>query len=101
VTPGDLWTQQLEAFGRFSTAQQEAIAATEPTQQAIVEAVQAWARTVEKLVPAVPAGRLDGLPGPREALRDSIKLAHQLLAAQRDFAEGVLAAIERLRTKQA
>ena len=110
MSPGDPWTQQFEAFGRFfagqrklakrqlrelaaRNAQQQAIAATQPTQQAIVEAVQSWSQTLEKIVPPPPlAPRALGLPAPRDVVRDSFLFAEQLLAAQRDFTERVLAA---------
>ena len=74
MTPGDPWTQQLEAFGRFFTdehklaepqlrelaarTRQAATAATESTQsrpQAIADTVTSWSRAIEKLMFAAAA----------------------------------------------
>jgi len=118
MTPEDPWTQQFEAFGRFLTgqrelakrqlrqlaarcAQQQAIAATHPTQPTIIAAVQAWSEAVEKIVPAaVPAPQTASLPVPRDVVRDSFDFAEQLLAAQSDFTARVLAAVRPVTEKR-
>jgi hypothetical protein len=110
MTPGDPWIQQFEAFGRFFTGQrklakrqlrelaartagQQAIAATQPTRQARVEAVQAWSHALEKLVPArAVAPTVDGIPSAQDVLRDGFAFAGQLPAVQRDVEERLVAA---------
>jgi hypothetical protein len=119
MTPGDPWIQQFEAFGRSSTGQrklakrqlrelaartagQQAIAATQPTQRALVEAVQAGSHALEKLVPAgAVAPTVDGIPTAHDVLRDGFASAEQLIAVQRDFTERVVAAARPVLDKQA
>jgi len=104
MTSGDPWTPPLEAFGRFTAqrklakrqlrelaapnAQHGVIAATQTAQMAIVEAVQWWSQTVDRVVPA-------------NVLRESFDVAEQLLGVQREFAERVLAAARAAIDRQA
>ena len=64
------------------------------SQQAIVEAVQAWADTVKRLTPEVPSAAkvTEQMPEPAELIDNAFDFASQLLAAQRQFAHDVLAA---------
>jgi hypothetical protein len=74
-------------------AQEQTLAAIRQSQQAVVEAVRTWANAVEKTLPDTPAVPFaDQLPTPQEIVQTSFEFAEQLLKAQRDFAESVLAA---------
>ena len=75
------------------TVQEQALKSIRETQHAVVEAVRTWADAVEKTVPAtspLPFG--EELPTPKEIVQTSFGFAEQLLKAQREFAENVLAA---------
>ena len=75
------------------TAQEQTLKSIRETQQAVVEAVKTWAEAVESSVPEIPSHPLaDELPSPNEIIQTSFEFAEQLLKAQRDFAESVLAA---------
>jgi hypothetical protein len=75
------------------TAQEQTLKSIRESQQAVVEAVKTWAAAVEGSVPEIPANPyLDELPTPTEIVQTSFEFAEQLLKAQRDFAESVLAA---------
>jgi hypothetical protein len=75
------------------TAQEQTLTAIRQSQQAVVEAVRTWANAVEKTLPETPAVPFaDQLPTPQEIVQTSFEFAEQLLKAQRDFAESVLAA---------
>jgi hypothetical protein len=74
-------------------AQEQTLKSIRETQQAVVEAVRTWSETVEKIVPAAPPLPLaEEMPTPQEILQTSFDFAEQLLKAQREFAENVLAA---------
>ena len=74
-------------------AQDQTLRTIREGQQAVVEMVSTWADTVEKIVPATPALPLaDQLPKPQEIIQASFGFAEQLLKAQREFAENMLAA---------
>jgi hypothetical protein len=65
------------------------------SQDAITDAIRAWAETVQSLTPSVPtapAPYADNLPKPSQLVADAYDFAEQLLAAQRKFAEDVLQA---------
>ena len=62
-------------------------------QQAIVDAVEAWAKGVEHLAvsyPPVPVA--PELPTAQEVVENAFDFAEQLLAAQREFARNLLEA---------
>jgi len=70
-------------------------------QEAVVEAIRTWAETVRAVtskLPGVPAAKLpsvsvpfaDKLPNPQEAVDSAYRLAEELLANQRKFAEDLL-----------
>lgn len=75
-------------------AQEQTLKALRQSQQAVVEVVRAWATTVEKAVPettpALPF--VDKLPTPQAIVEASFGFAEELLKAQREFAENILAA---------
>jgi hypothetical protein len=75
------------------TAQEQTLKTIRDGQQAVVEAVKAWAEAVERLVPSTPAVPFaEQLPSPQEVVHTSFDFAEQLLKAQREFAENVLSA---------
>ena len=80
---------------QVKTAQEQALKTIYETQHAVVEAVRTWADTVEKIVPAAPAVSVpfaEEIPTPLEIVHTSFDFAEQLLKAQREFTENVLAA---------
>jgi hypothetical protein len=65
------------------------------SQEAVTDAIRAWAETVQSLTPSLPAAPTpyaDKLPKPSEVVADAYDFAEQLLSAQRKFAEDVLQA---------
>ena len=75
------------------SAQEQTLKTIRDGQQAVVDAVKAWADTVERLVPATPSLPFsEQLPSPQEVVHKSFDFAEQLLKAQREFAENVLRA---------
>ena len=87
---------------RAASAQEQTLKSIRETQQAVVEAVRTWADAVEKTVPAVPAMPFaEELPSPTEIVHTSFEFAEQLLKAQREFAENVLAAASPVIDKKA
>ena len=75
------------------TAQEQTLSAIKQSQQAVVEAVRAWAQAVEKAVPETPALPFAiELPSPQQIVQTSFDFAEQLLKAQREFTENLLAA---------
>jgi hypothetical protein len=74
-------------------AQEQTLNAIRQSQQAVVEAVQAWAHAVERAVPETPSlPYAEELPTAKELINTSFDFAEQLLKAQRDFAEKLVAA---------
>jgi hypothetical protein len=74
-------------------AQEQTLNSLKQSQQAIVEAVRAWAQAVEKSVPEIPSVPFASeLPTPQQLVHSSFEFAEQLLKAQRDFAENLVAA---------
>jgi hypothetical protein len=87
---------------QMQSAQDQALKTIRETQQAVVEAVRTWADAVEKTVPAVPAVPFaEEIPSPQEIVQTSFEFAEQLLKAQREFAENVLAAASPVIDKKA
>ena len=89
----------------LASAQEQTLKSIRETQQAVVEAVRTWADAVEKTVPAAPAVPsmpfAEELPSPTEIVHTSFEFAEQLLKAQREFAENVLAAASPVIDKKA
>jgi hypothetical protein len=74
-------------------AQEQTLNSIKQSQQAIVEAVRAWAHAVEKSVPETPTVPFASeLPTPQQLVHSSFDFAEQLLKTQRDFAENLVAA---------
>ena len=75
------------------TSQEQFLATVRQSQEAIVEAVAAWAKAVETVAPAAPT--LPGaaeLPKSEAVVENAFDFAQKLLDAQRDFARKVIAA---------
>jgi hypothetical protein len=63
------------------------------SQDAVVEALQAWTTTVQSVTPSFPKVNLpyaDRLPKPETLVNGAYDFAEQLLSAQRKFANDVL-----------
>lgn len=74
------------------SAQDQFLVAVRQSQQAVVDAVAAWAQTVKNITPSVPVPNGAELPKPQEVVDDAFDFAQKLLDAQRDFAQNVIAA---------
>lgn len=84
--------------------QEEVLAATRKSQEAMMAAVKTWLETVRTAAPKLPsklpqvslpfAGKL---PTPQDAVANAYHLAEQLLASQRRFAEDLMKATAPLR----
>src|ERR1700683_3002171 len=73
--------------------QEEILKTVRNSQSAVVAAIEAWARTVQSITPALPDGNVpfaEKLPKPQELIASAYDFAEQLLASQRKFAEDVL-----------
>jgi hypothetical protein len=63
------------------------------SQQAVVDAVAAWAKAVESIVPPLPTlPGAEELPKPEAVVDNAFDFAQKLLDAQRDFARSVISA---------
>ena len=83
--------------------QDEILKTVRKGQEAVVDAVQAWADAVQSVKPSLPDLNIpftDKLPRPAEVMASTYDFAEQLLAAQRKFAEDTLAAIAPLYTSE-
>ncbi len=81
--------------------QGEILKTVRKSQDVVVEAIQAWADAVQSIKPPFPDVTIpftDKLPKPGELVAGAYDFAEQLLAAQRKFAEDVLAATAPLYT---
>ena len=75
------------------TAQDQFLATVRQSQQAVVDAVAAWAQAVKDITPPAPAiPAADQLPKPQEVVDNAFDFAQKLLDAQRDFAQNVSSA---------
>lgn len=75
--------------------QDEILKTVRKSQEAVVDAIKAWADTVQSIVPKLPAVSVplaDKLPKPEDVVANAYDFAEQLLASQRKFAEDVLKA---------
>ncbi len=75
--------------------QSEVLDTIRKSQEAVVEAVDAWAKAVQSIKPDLPDVNVpfaDKLPKPEELVANAYDFAEKLLAAQRKFAEDVLKA---------
>jgi hypothetical protein len=80
------------------TAQEQILSAVKQSQKAVVDAVAAWAKAVEKAAPSVPS--LPAIPGntelprPEQVVDTAFDFAQKLLDSQRAFARDVLKAVQ-------
>ena len=75
--------------------QDEILKTVRKSQEAVIEAVQTWAETVQSITPKLPGVKVpfaDQLPKPDEVVASAYDFAEQLLASQRRFAEDLLKA---------
>jgi hypothetical protein len=84
--------------------QEEVLAATRKSQEAMMAAVKTWLETVRTAAPKLPSKLpqvslpfADRLPTPQDAVANAYHLAEQLLASQRRFAEDLMKATAPLR----
>ena len=73
--------------------QDEILKTVRKSQEAVVDAIKAWADTVQSIVPKLPAVSVplaDKLPKPEDVVANAYDFAEQLLAGQRKFAEDML-----------
>jgi hypothetical protein len=73
--------------------QEQVLDTIRKSQDAIVDALKAWADTAQSITPSLPALHppfADKLPKPEELAGNAYDFAEQLLASQRKFAEDVL-----------
>ena len=84
--------------------QEEVLAATRKSQEAMMAAVKTWLETVRTAAPKLPSKLsqvglpfADRLPTPQDAVANAYHLAEQLLASQRKFAEDLVKATAPLR----
>jgi hypothetical protein len=73
--------------------QDEILKTVRKSQEAVVDAIKAWADTVQSITPKLPAVNVplvDRLPKPEDVVANAYDFAEQLLASQRKFAEDML-----------
>ena len=77
--------------------QEEVLAATRKSQEAMMAAIKTWLETVRTTAPKLPSKLpqvslpfTDKLPTPQDAVANAYHLAEQLLASQRRFAEDLV-----------
>ena len=83
--------------------QEEILKTVRNSQSAVVAAIQAWARTIQSITPALPDANVpfaEKLPKPQELIASAYDFAEQLLASQRKFAEDFLKATTPMLTGQ-
>jgi hypothetical protein len=85
--------------------QEDVLAATRKSQEAMMAAIKTWLETVRTAAPKLPSKLpqvslpfADKLPTPQDAVANAYHLAEQLLASQRKFAEELVKATAPLRT---
>jgi plasmid maintenance system antidote protein VapI len=75
--------------------QDEILKTVRKSQEAVIDALRAWADTVQSIVPKLPAVSVplaDKLPKPEDVVANAYDFAEQLLASQRKFAEDMIKA---------
>ena len=76
-------------------AQKQARDSVARSQDVVVDAVAAWSRTVQNLIPtSMPTTAADHAPKPAELVDSGFKIAEQLLAAQHQFVQRLLEAVQ-------
>jgi hypothetical protein len=82
---------EISAAGR--DLQDEILKLIRTSQDAVVDALQAWTATVQSVTPDFPKANLpyaDRLPKPETLVNGAYDFAEQLLSAQRKFANDIL-----------
>lgn len=75
------------------TAQERSLSLIRQSQDAVVELVENWSKTLDEAAPERPALPVPaGLPSAHEVIQTSFGFAAQVLAAQRAFAENLVRA---------
>jgi hypothetical protein len=73
--------------------QEQFLAAVRESQQAVVDAVGAWAQTVQGIASAAPPiPGADQLPSAQTVIDNTFDLVDKLVASQREFAHNLLTA---------
>ena len=74
--------------------QEQILATIRKSQEAVIDAITAWAETIKSITPELPAlpEFVDKLPKTEELVSNAYDFAEKLLAGQRQFAEKVVAA---------
>jgi hypothetical protein len=73
--------------------QEQFLAAVRESQQAVVDAVGAWAQTVQGIASAAPPiPGADQLPSAQTAIDNTFDLVEKLVESQREFAHNLVAA---------
>jgi hypothetical protein len=75
--------------------QDDILKTVQTSQEAVLDAIRAWADTIQSITPKLPAVNppfADMLPKPEEVVANAYDFAEKLLASQRKFAEDVLKA---------
>ena len=83
--------------------QQEILKTVRNGQSTVVAAIEAWARAVQSITPAMPDLNVpfaEKLPKPQELIASAYDFAEHLLASRRKFAEDVLKATAPMLTGQ-
>jgi hypothetical protein len=84
----------MSTLNEAARASQDVFLATvRQSQQAVVDAVNEWAKAVENVVPSTPAiPGAEQLPRPEAVVENAFDFAQKLLDAQRDFARNLITA---------
>jgi hypothetical protein len=75
--------------------QDEILKTVRKSQEAVIDAIRAWADTVQSITPKLPAVNVpfsDKLPKPEDVVANAYDFAEQLLSNQRKFAEDMVKA---------
>jgi len=77
----------------INKVQQETLDTVVKSQQAVVDAVSVWSKSVQRLgaqIPALP--KVDGVPTAEQAVESTFDFTRKLIDAQHKFATNLLAA---------
>jgi hypothetical protein len=75
--------------------QDEILKTVRKSQEAVIDAIRAWADTVQSITPKLPAVNVpfsDKLPKPEDVVANAYDFDEQLLASQRKFAQDMVKA---------
>ena len=75
----------------MSTLQEQYLQVVQQGQEAVLEAVSSWTRTVKETTGNVPLyGGVKGEVSPTQAVDQAFDFAHKLLSLQHDFVKGLV-----------